>query len=87
MRVYLFVTQNNTSFVDDSFPPMLKSLYHNGIVNGENHVCCWLRPHEFRTRTDSTDMEWTVFRKPLPSDISQGSMFFFFVFDILIGHE
>nr|CAD7394994.1 unnamed protein product [Timema cristinae] len=39
--------------------------------NKDNHVVQWLRPHQIVTEGDAK-MEWAVFRRPLPSDISQG---------------
>lgn len=72
---FYFIFQNNSPFVDDSFPPAPKSLYHNGMVPAENHVTQWLRPHQLNLSASEADsnLPWTVFRKPLPCDISQGN--------------
>lgn len=60
--------------MDDSFPPAPKSLYHNGVEPPENHVTQWLRPHQINLSNSEmeSNLQWTIFRKPLPSDISQG---------------
>lgn len=65
------IFQNDEPFVDDSFPPDLKSLYYNPSTIKDNHVVKWLRPHQIQMDGDS-DLDWTIFRTPLPSDISQG---------------
>lgn len=75
--------QNNSGFVDDSFPPAPKSLYHDGKVPSYNHVTQWLRPHQLSLSNSEANsgLPWTVFGKPLPCDISQGTknyIFFFF---------
>ena len=33
----------------------------------------WLRPSEIATDSSDSKIAWTVFRTPLPSDISQGN--------------
>jgi len=70
---------SNQAFVDDSFPPSGQSLYYNQkepSVENEparksQNVTQWLRPHQIVTDCDNS-INWTVFRTPLPSDISQG---------------
>ena len=71
-----------TSFVDDEFPPANKSLFYNNQHkttrdledSGTTHVTQWLRPNQIATADPSNEsIPWTVFRTPLPSDISQGS--------------
>ena len=67
------------SFVDDSFPPSGKSLYYNSQcptlepeqAKERHSVTQWLRPHQILAEGDQK-IKWTVFRTPLPSDISQG---------------
>ena len=82
-RIVQFCKKNKSSFVDDSFPPIARSLYYNGnesdrgVEKGRNHswrVSQWLRPSEIVTNDSSaiSNMPWVVFRTPLPSDISQG---------------
>ncbi|XP_073994307.1 calpain 15 small optic lobes isoform X2 [Rhodnius prolixus] len=66
-----FCTQNDEPFVDDSFPPAPKSLYYNGHDVKDNRVVQWLRPHQINADSEPS-LSWAVFRKPLPSDISQG---------------
>ena len=70
-----------TSFVDDEFPPADKSLFYNSQHkttldsedNGNTHVTQWLRPNQISASDSQNDsIPWTVFRTPLPSDISQG---------------
>ena len=62
---------NKTTFVDDCFPPAPKSLYHKQH-DGNSRVSKWMRPHQIRLEDDNAKTPWTVFRTPLPSDISQG---------------
>jgi calpain-15 len=62
---------NNEPFVDDSFPPAPKSLSYKPNANNKTHVAKWLRPNEV-TVDEKYDLNWTVFRNPLPSDIIQG---------------
>nr|CAD7198188.1 unnamed protein product [Timema douglasi] len=70
-HIVKYCRENNEPFVDDSFPPAPKSLYYCPSENKDNHVVQWLRPHQIVTEGDAK-MEWAVFRRPLPSDISQG---------------
>ncbi|XP_063237124.1 calpain-D-like [Bacillus rossius redtenbacheri] len=70
-RIVKFCRENKEPFVDDSFPPAPKSLYYNTAETKDNHVVKWLRPHQIVTEGD-IKLEWAVFRRPLPSDISQG---------------
>jgi len=78
-NIVKFCRQNNQSFVDDSFSPSGKSLYYNqkepSVENEPARkslgVTQWLRPQQIITDCDKS-VEWTVFRTPLPSDISQG---------------
>ncbi|CAH0388992.1 unnamed protein product [Bemisia tabaci] len=70
-QIVSFCKVNDEPFVDDSFPPDLKSLYYNPPTIKDNHVVKWLRPHQIQMDGDS-DLDWTIFRTPLPSDISQG---------------
>lgn len=58
--------------MDETFPPAPSSLYYNPGKTKESSSVKWLRPHEIRTEGDSKQLEWAVFRTPLPSDISQG---------------
>lgn len=70
-----------TSFVDDEFPPANKSLFYNAQNKttidsedcGNTYVTQWLRPNQISASDSQNDsIPWTVFRTPLPSDISQG---------------
>ncbi|XP_052121494.1 calpain-D [Frankliniella occidentalis] len=70
-HIVCYCTENKEQFVDDSFPPAPKSLYYNPAETKDNHVVQWLRPHEIVMEEDSK-LKWTIFRTPLPSDISQG---------------
>ena len=61
--------------MDDSFPPVPKSLYYNpkSVADaGNDLVTQWLRPKDILTEQGSENIDWTVLRTPLPSDISQG---------------
>ena len=64
--------QNKHPFVDDSFPPVPKSLFYSSTEKKESRVTQWLRPHEIVADNDNRNIKWAVFRMPLPSDISQG---------------
>merc|ERR1712098_115735 len=67
------------AFVDDSFPPSGRSLYYNRqcpslepeLARDRQIVSQWLRPGQIVAEGDQK-IKWTVFRTPLPSDISQG---------------
>ena len=67
------------AFVDDSFPPSGRSLYYNRecpslepeLARDRQSVSQWLRPGQIVAEGDQK-IKWTVFRTPLPSDISQG---------------
>lgn len=72
-RIVRYCKETNESFVDDSFPPAPKSLYYNPAETKDNHVVQWRRPHQINVdSTVDSKLPWAVFRKPLPSDISQG---------------
>ncbi|XP_045107332.1 calpain-D-like [Portunus trituberculatus] len=72
-RIVHYCRQNQHPFVDDSFPPVPRSLFFNATDKNESRVTQWLRPHEILTdSTDNRNVKWAVFRTPLPSDISQG---------------
>ncbi|CAG2107155.1 unnamed protein product [Medioppia subpectinata] len=67
-----FCSKSKINFVDDSFPPLPKSLYYNTEDIANNHnVTQWLRPKDIRSDAISS-VKWAVFRTPMPSDISQG---------------
>lgn len=66
-----FCKKNKHTFVDDDFPPTAKSLFYNPKDPSNHHVHRWLRPSEIAS-DNSGKIPWTVFRTPLPSDISQG---------------
>ena len=66
-----FLPQNNEHFIDDSFPPSERTLFYD-TTDPENHqVSKWLRPHQIACESN---VPWTVFRTPFPSDISQGEI-------------
>ncbi|XP_033320376.1 calpain-D-like isoform X1 [Bombus bifarius] len=72
-RIVRYCKETNEPFVDDSFPPAPKSLYYNPAETKDNHVVQWRRPHQINVdSTVDSKLPWAVFRKPLPSDISQG---------------
>ena len=57
------------SFVDDSFPPDVSSLYFKPRSSKHPRVAQWLRPQQI---TSQSQLSWEVFRNPSPSDIMQG---------------
>ncbi|XP_069976804.1 calpain-D-like [Penaeus vannamei] len=71
-RIVQYCKVNQHPFVDDSFPPVPKSLFYNSSEKKESRVTQWLRPHEIVADSDARNVKWAVFRTPLPSDISQG---------------
>ncbi|KAK3894566.1 hypothetical protein Pcinc_001721 [Petrolisthes cinctipes] len=73
-RIVQYCKVNQHPFVDDSFPPVPKSLFFvsSSGEKCESRVTQWLRPHQIVTDSDSRSVKWAVFRTPLPSDISQG---------------
>ena len=81
-NIISFCKLTGDSFVDDSFPPSGRSLYYNSagpslepeLARGGDaaHAATqWLRPHQILAEGEQR-VKWTVFRTPLPSDISQG---------------
>ena len=78
-NIISFCKLTGDAFVDDSFPPSGKSLYYNSqgpslepeLARDTGHgVTQWLRPHQILAEGER--VPWSVFRTPLPSDISQG---------------
>ncbi|CAH1174104.1 unnamed protein product [Phaedon cochleariae] len=61
------------SYLDEDFPPMPSSLYYNPSEMKDCHVVKWKRLRDIVVEEDK-DLVWAVFRKPQPSDISQGSI-------------
>ncbi|KAG5890796.1 hypothetical protein JTB14_007190 [Gonioctena quinquepunctata] len=61
------------SYLDDDFPPMPSSLYYNPAEMKETttHTVKWKRLRDIVVGEDR-DLIWAVFRRPQPSDISQG---------------
>jgi len=78
-NIISFCKHHGDAFVDDSFPPSNKSLFYNQIEpstesepSREGHgVSQWLRPQQILAEGEHR-VKWSVFRTPLPSDISQG---------------
>ena len=71
-HIVKFCRNSRINFVDDSFPPLQKSLYYNSDELSNNHnVSQWLRPKDIKSDANSS-VKWAVFRTPMPSDISQG---------------
>ena len=82
-RILQYCRKHKHPFVDDSFPPITRSLFYGPTApladggpesGGAGRVSHWLRPHQILTDDDSSigHLPWVVFRTPLPSDISQG---------------
>ncbi|XP_055932475.1 calpain-15-like isoform X1 [Argiope bruennichi] len=71
-EIITFCKQNNELFIDDSFPPLPKSLYYNPDEPRDESVDQWLRPNEITCDPYEEQIKWAVFRTPMPSDISQG---------------
>ncbi|KAJ8922525.1 hypothetical protein NQ315_007555 [Exocentrus adspersus] len=59
------------SYIDDDFPPMPTSLYYNPSEVKDSHTVKWKRLKDIVVEEDK-DLPWAVFRRPQPSDISQG---------------
>lgn len=79
-----FCRLNLISFVDDSFPPLVRSLYYTNeslsqsiepslnTITSRPSVVEWKRPREINCDPNLSSVKWAVFRTPMPSDISQG---------------
>jgi len=66
----LCLIQNREQFVDDSFPPIGRSLHYDGSCG---KVAQWLRLNHVRLYNKEDErLSWTVFSSPKPSDICQG---------------
>lgn len=63
-------------YLDDDFPPMPSSLYYNPNEMKDTHIVKWKRLRDIVVEEDP-DLPWAVFRKPQPSDISQGTILIF----------
>jgi calpain-15 len=69
--IVAYCISSNEPFVDDSFPPVPKSLYYKPNKSNESVVSKWLRPNDIKMDADSS-LNWAVFRNPSPADITQG---------------
>lgn len=73
--IVAFCQTTSISFVDDSYPPLDRSLYYTNEAKGQQsrpqHVK-WQRPSEMTFDPALASVKWAVFRTPMPSDISQG---------------
>lgn len=72
------------SYLDDDFPPMPSSLYYNPAENKDSHVVKWKRLRDIVVEEDK-DLPWAVFRRPQPSDISQGKIQLLTFYEILFN--
>lgn len=71
-HIVRFCRTSKINFIDDSFPPIPKSLYYGSDDSSNSHnVTQWLRPQDIKSDANSS-VKWAVFRTPMPSDISQG---------------
>lgn len=62
-------------YVDDSFPPGPSSLYYSPMENEDRPMVKWRRLRDISVEDGpDRDLKWTVFRRPQPSDISQGEL-------------
>lgn len=66
--------QNHISFVDDSFPPMPKSLYLDENSDLARCEIKWLRCQDIQSHSSEQKVPWVVYRTPMPDDISQGML-------------
>ncbi|XP_070552553.1 calpain-15-like [Ptychodera flava] len=71
-KIVKFCKEYKSPFVDDSFPPAPKSLFYSTDTK-DSRVHRWLRPSQIACQSHGEyKIPWTVFRTPMPSDISQG---------------
>lgn len=66
--------QEKNKFVDDSFPPTVKSLYRDPNSHLAGCIVQWLRCDEIRSHKSEDRVLWSVYRTPMPDDISQGQL-------------
>ncbi|CAG2165759.1 unnamed protein product [Oppiella nova] len=76
-RIVTYCRRYRINFVDDSFPPIPKSLYYRNsalVAKTGNPVTQWLRPDMIISDNSYTTgaHKWSVFQTPQASDISQG---------------
>ncbi|KAH9373608.1 hypothetical protein HPB48_014795 [Haemaphysalis longicornis] len=64
-HIVSFCKANGEPFVDDSFPPTAQGLLYYNPDEPREEIAITCEPKE-------TKISWTVFRTPMPSDISQG---------------
>lgn len=69
-------------YLDDDFPPMPSSLYYNPNEMKDTHVVKWKRLRDIVVDEDQ-DTPWAIFRKPQPSDISQGKKHNFCTYNLM----
>lgn len=61
-----------TCYVDKTFSPCASSLYYSPEDNKDAPYVRWERVRNVVSDDSDSSLMWVVFRKPLPSDISQG---------------
>ncbi|KAJ8298538.1 hypothetical protein KUTeg_025069 [Tegillarca granosa] len=72
-HITLFCGQHKENFVDDSFPPLPKSVFTDESKPFTNSVIAWRRPQEIASNYPGQEkVKWVVYRTPMPDDISQG---------------
>ncbi|KAH3841104.1 hypothetical protein DPMN_114561 [Dreissena polymorpha] len=73
-HIKVFCLQHNEKFVDDSFPPISKSLFTSDSSDLARLVVKWLRCNEIDSHKSEKKVPWVVYRTPMPDDISQGQL-------------
>lgn len=73
-HIKLFCNQNHEKFVDDSFPPVSRSLYSDPKSHLAKCTINWLRCDEIKSHPSENKVPWVVCRTPMPDDISQGEL-------------
>ncbi|KAL4230896.1 Calpain-15 [Mactra antiquata] len=73
-HIRLFCRQEKYKFVDDSFPPTVRSLYRDPNSHLAGCQVQWLRCNDIRSHKSEDKVPWYVCRTPMPDDISQGQL-------------
>ncbi|XP_060084243.1 calpain-15-like [Ylistrum balloti] len=72
-HITFFCRQQKEPFIDDAFPPAVKSLFYDSSAPFTSTTVNWCRPDDITMdQVGEDEIPWAVYRTPMPEDISQG---------------